>query len=74
MTPIQIDPDRIYEEGTVALLLDLPLATLSRARRVGELRFVRRGRRVFITGLNLLAWLNPSNFTPPDKKQEVTGA
>lgn len=58
-TTIQIDPTAVYDEGAVALALDLPLNTLLRARRSGELRFVRRGRRVFITGRHLLAWLTP---------------
>ena len=57
---LQIDPNGVYEEGAVSLALDIPLASLSKARREGELRFVRRGRRVFITGRNLLAWLDPS--------------
>ena len=63
MSPtLLIDPNGVYEEGAVSLALDIPLASLSKARRTGELRFVRRGRRVFITGRNLLAWLNPSDI------------
>lgn len=56
-----IDPNGVYEEGAVSLALDITLASLSKARRSGELRFVRRGRHVFITGRNLLEWLDPSS-------------
>jgi hypothetical protein len=52
-----IDPDRVYTEGAVALALDLPLATLARARREGRLRFSRQGRRVLYLGKWLLTWL-----------------
>jgi Helix-turn-helix domain len=57
--PVQIDPAAIYTEGAIALALDITLATLSRARNRGELRYVRRGRRVLIHGRDLLAWLTP---------------
>jgi excisionase family DNA binding protein len=56
---IQINPDAIYTEGTIALTLGVTLATLSKARSRGELQYVRRGRRVFIRGRDLLAWLEP---------------
>ena len=65
-----IDPNGVYEEGSVSLALDIPLATLARARRAGELRFVRRGRRVFYTGRNLFAWLDPG--LAQDHGREVT--
>lgn len=65
---LQIDPNGVYEEGAVSLALDIPLASLSKARREGELRFVRRGRRVFITGRNLLAWLDPSERDSREKR------
>jgi hypothetical protein len=54
-----IDPAAIYSEGAVALALDIPLTTLRHARRRGELRYVRRGRRVLLHGRDLLDWLTP---------------
>jgi excisionase family DNA binding protein len=57
---LSIEPDTVYSEGAVALALDLPLATLARARRDGRLRFTRQGRRVLIRGAWLLAWLESS--------------
>jgi hypothetical protein len=57
--PLVIDPDAVYEEGTISLTLDVRLATLARARWNGELKFVRRGNRIFILGRHLLSWLDP---------------
>jgi hypothetical protein len=59
-----VDPNGVYEEGSIAIALGITLSSLLTARRVGELKFVRRGRRVFITGRNLLAWMEPSTATP----------
>ena len=56
-TTLPIDPDTIYTEGAVAVALDIPLATLARARREGRLRYSRQGPRVLIRGAWLLAWL-----------------
>ena len=54
---LPISPDTVYTEGAVALALDLPTATLRRARREGRLRFTRQGPRVLILGRWLLDWL-----------------
>ena len=59
-TPIRIDPDAYYHAGAIALTLDIPLSVLDRARRRGELRYVRRGRRIFMRGQWVLAWLTPT--------------
>ena len=56
-----IDPAAVYAETTVALALDIPLAAMREARRRGELQFVRRGRRVLLSGRDLLAWLTPAD-------------
>lgn len=55
-----IEPDRIYDEGSIALAMDLPLATLARARREGRLRFARKGRRVFFFGQWVIDWIKES--------------
>lgn len=60
MNPLRIDPNGVYELGDIALSLDITTTVLNKARSRGELPFVRRGRRVFITGRNLLAWLEPA--------------
>jgi hypothetical protein len=57
--PILFDPDAYYHAGSIALALDVSQAALDRARRRGELRYVRRGRRVLIRGDWILDWLTP---------------
>jgi hypothetical protein len=54
---IRIDPDALYAEGAVAIALDIPTATLVRARRAGTLRFRRVGKRTLYLGRWLLDWL-----------------
>ncbi len=58
-----IDPDGIYTDHDVrrALDLDLSLTALRRARRSGDLRFVRKGRCVLYRGSWLLAWVEGDN-------------
>jgi hypothetical protein len=60
-TPITIDPDAYYHAGTIALMLDVPLSAIDRARRRGELRYVRRGQRILMRGAWVLAWLTPES-------------
>lgn len=67
LTPVKIDPVAVYHAGDVALILDVPLATLDKARRDGNLPFVRRGNRIFITGRAVLDWL-----TPDDRSEVAT--
>jgi hypothetical protein len=57
--PILIDPDAYYHAGAIALALDVPLSALDRARRHGELRYVRRGNRILIRGDWVIDWLTP---------------
>jgi hypothetical protein len=53
----KIDPDRIYDDGAVMLALDFPSSLLVKARREGDLRYTRKGRRVLYLGQWLLDWL-----------------
>jgi hypothetical protein len=64
--PVRIDPDAVYEDGAVVLALDLPSATLLKARREGRLRYSRRGRRTYYLGQWLLDWLTASQVTRPE--------
>jgi len=64
---LSIDPNAIYDEGSVSLSLDIPLATLGRARREGKLRYSRKGRRVFYLGRWLLAWFDADASTAPQE-------
>jgi hypothetical protein len=54
---IQIDPQTIFTDGGLRLLLGLPSATLARARREGRLRYARRGKQIFYTGAWVVDWL-----------------
>lgn len=55
--PAHIDPDGVYFDGDVRLLLGLTPATLARARRDGTLRYSRQGHSILYRGSWLLAWL-----------------
>jgi hypothetical protein len=55
--PARIDPDAIYTDGELRLLLDLPDAALTRERRAGRLRCRRVGRRTYYLGRWVLDWL-----------------
>jgi hypothetical protein len=52
-----IQPTGIYSTDDVCAMLDVSPDTLTAARRSGELRGVRKGRRVIYLGEWLLAWL-----------------
>jgi hypothetical protein len=62
-SPVRIDPDAVYTVGAIVLTLDIPSTTIDRARRTGELKYVRRGHRIYVLGRNLLAWLTPAAST-----------
>ena len=66
---LKIDPDAFYHAGAIAVALDLSLSTLDRARREGNLRFVRKGQRILIRGQWVLDWLN----TPREQKAVANG-
>jgi hypothetical protein len=57
--PIRLEPEAFYDDPALRVLLGLPTATLARARRDGELRYVRRGRRTYYRGDWVLEWLAP---------------
>ena len=62
-TTLNIDPNGIYDDGTLVLALDLTHATLTRERRVGNLRFARKGKRVLYLGRWILDWLEQMDET-----------
>jgi hypothetical protein len=68
LSPVRIDPDAVYTVGTIVLALDIPSATIDRARRTGELKYVRRGHRIYVLGRELLAWLTPPASAMPGKE------
>jgi hypothetical protein len=62
----RIDPDQWYDTGAIVLTLDIPSSTIARARRMGQLRYTRKGHRVLYLGRWLLDWLTT---TPGESKQ-----
>ncbi len=61
VSPFPIDPGAVYDDGVIVLTLDIPSATLVRARRNGQLRYTRQGRRILYLGQWLLDWLTATS-------------
>jgi hypothetical protein len=75
--PVLIQPDALYDDGSLRQALGLTDATLLAARRSGALRYARTGNRIFYKGAWLLAWLE-TTATPAREvtvgEQEVASA
>ena len=65
--PITIEPEAFYDDLMVANLLEVGRELLARARKDGDLRYVRKGKRILFKGSWLLAWLGSDAAT----RQEV---
>lgn len=64
----RIDPAGIYDDSALVLGLGITQATLARARRAGELRFARKGKRTLYRGEWVLTWLeHDAKAVPHDK-------
>lgn len=55
--PVRIEPDAVYDDGAVYQALGLTRTALAAARRLGALRYTRRGKRTLYKGAWILAWL-----------------
>jgi hypothetical protein len=55
--PVRIEPEALYDDGALHVVLGLTDTTLANARRAGTLRFTRRGRRTLYFGRWFVAWL-----------------
>ena len=62
---VSIAPDGVYDDGALFLALGLTPATLAQARRAGQLRFSRKGKRTLYLGRWILDWIKA------DERQEV---
>jgi hypothetical protein len=58
--PVQIDPAAIYDDRSACLALCISGSALSKGRRDGSLRFVKRGHKTLYFGRWLIAWLEGS--------------
>jgi hypothetical protein len=66
--PVSIKPDAVYDDGALNLSLGLTPSTLAKARRSGELRFNRQGKRTLYLGQWVLNWLQGSTQSAQDRK------
>ncbi len=61
-----IDPDTVYTDGAIVLALGVTHSALATARRSGELRYAKSGRKIVYRGRWLLNWLEQqSKATAP---------
>ena len=72
MTTLNIEPNGIYDDGTLVLAMGVTHATLARARRDGHLRFAREGHQILYLGQWILEWLERSAAGRSTRKQEVS--
>jgi hypothetical protein len=55
---VPIDAKAVYDDGALHCQLGLSSAALARARRAGELRYTRKGKRTLYLGQWVLDWIN----------------
>jgi hypothetical protein len=58
-----INPAGIYDDPLLQDVLGVSVATLSRARRGGQLRFAQKGKRTLYLGQWVLDWLSNDSET-----------
>jgi hypothetical protein len=66
--PVLIEPEAIYDDGSLHQVLGLTLSTLAASRRTGALRYSRQGKRTLYRGAWVLDWLE-TTATKPDLTQ-----
>jgi hypothetical protein len=54
---VHIDPSNIYDDDALYSALGVSVAVLARARRAGQLRFARKGKRILYLGQWVLDWI-----------------
>lgn len=64
--PILIDPEAIYDDGSLRQALGLTDAALANARRAGTLRHTRQGKRTLYLGKWILSWLENQATPQPE--------
>jgi hypothetical protein len=71
--PVRIEPEALYDDGSLRQALGLTPATLAAARRAGSLRYTRTGKRVLYKGAWVSAWLETAAATAPEPRHEAAG-
>jgi hypothetical protein len=69
--PVRIEPEALYDDGSLRQALGLTSATLTAARRAGSLRFTRQGKRTLYKGAWILAWLEIAASAPIPARKAV---
>jgi hypothetical protein len=67
--PVRIEPEALYDDGSLRQALGLTPATLAAARRAGSLRYTRTGKRIFYKGAWVSAWLETATATASEPRQ-----
>lgn len=70
--PVRIEPEALYDDGSLRQALGLTPATLAAARRAGSLRYTRQGKRTLYKGTWILAWLETA-ATASEPRQTAAG-
>ena len=71
--PVRIEPEALYDDGSLRQALGLTPATLAAARRAGSLRYTRTGKRILYKGAWVLAWLETAAATASEPGHEAAG-
>lgn len=71
--PVHIEPEALYDDGSLRQALGLTPATLAAARRAGSLRYTRIGKRIFYKGAWVSAWLETAGATASEPRHEAAG-
>jgi hypothetical protein len=54
---ILIDPEALYDDGSLRQAVGLTRSSLARARKGGSLRYTHQGKRILYKGAWIIAWL-----------------
>jgi len=68
LEPIRIEPDALYDDGSLYQAIGVSPATLAAARSAGVLRHARTGRRTFYKGEWVLTWLEAAAAAPEPRQ------
>jgi hypothetical protein len=71
--PVRIEPEAVYDDGSLLQALGLTPAALATARRGGSLRFTRTGKRILYKGAWVWAWLESAAETSSESRHTAPG-
>ena len=69
--PVLIEPEAIYDDGSLRQNLGLTTSTLAAGRRTGALRYTRQGKRTLYRGAWILDWLEATATKPGLRRPEA---